>query len=463
MRGSMSVLQVGQSLLLFPLPLVLGADWDDYGGAGAVDRGRGGRPGTANGRPPPAQSGGRSKAFWTVPCDRGLLMDMAELRSPCWARLRVVSWSCGVLATLAAACSSSENSGVDGAGAGSVSGNSTATGGTSAGSSEAGSSNAGTAPAHAGSSPSSAGAGGGGSGGGSGGGDGGTPPSGGTGGNVIGGGTSQGGRSAEATCARWKADTANLDEGTWSGSVDDCTVGDISADGRDNALRLFNLVRWLADLPAVVTEEARNQQAQACALMMEANMELSHEPPTSWKCYSEAGAKGASTSNISSGPGVSSVLGYMVDDGNLAHFGHRRIILGNGLGPIGLGSTGKGGASCMQNIGGKGTATKEWTAWPSPGPFPVQAYADMYRRSLDTTGWSIQSKKIDLGAAQVSVTSGGQSKPVKVEQLSGTYGDSKAIRIAPDGWKAETGASYSVSVSGTNPPIAYEFQLVDCQ
>ena len=197
--------------------------------------------------------------------------------------------------------------------------------------------------------------------------------------------------------------------------------------------------------------------------MMDANMQLSHEPPMSWKCYSDIGAKGASTSNISSGPGVASVLGYMVDDGNLTTFGHRRIILGNDLGPIGLGSTGKGGASCMQNIGGKGAANKAWLAWPAPGPFPMQAYVDMYRRSLDTTGWSIQSKKIDLSAARVSVTSSGQSKPVKVEPLTGTYGDAKAIRIAPDGWKAEMGASYSVTVSGTTTPIAYEFQLIDCK
>lgn len=272
-----------------------------------------------------------------------------------------------------------------------------------------------------------------------------------------------GGRSAEATCARWKADTASVDEGTWSGAVEGCNVGDISADGRDNALRLFNLVRWLADLPAVTTEETRNQQAQACALMMTANDALSHDPPMSWKCYSELGAQGAGTSNISSGPGVASVLSYMVDDGNLTTFGHRRIILANDLGPIGLGSAGKGGASCMQNIGGKGTATKPWTAWPSPGPFPMQAYVDAYKRSLDSTGWSVQSKGIDLSKAQVTVTAAGQNKPVTVEQLTGTYGSAKAIRIAPDGWKAEVGVSYSVTLTGTAAPIAYEFQLIDCK
>ena len=71
---------------------------------------------------------------------------------------------------------------------------------------------------------------------------------------------------------------------------------------------------------------------------------------------------------------MASVAGYMIDSGNETTFGHRRIILSNRLGPIGLGSTGQGGASCMQNIGGTGNAGKTWVAWPPPGPFPMQAY-----------------------------------------------------------------------------------------
>ena len=68
-----------------------------------------------------------------------------------------------------------------------------------------------------------------------------------------------------------------------------------------------------------------------------------------------------------------------------------------------------------------------------------------------------------MSQAQVTVTSGGQARPVKVEQLTGNYGNNKAIRIVPDGWKAAAGSSYAVSVSGTATPIAYEIQLVDCK
>lgn len=52
---------------------------------------------------------------------------------------------------------------------------------------------------------------------------------------------------------------------------------------------------------------------------------------------------------------------------------------------------------------------------------------------------------------------------MKVEQLTGNYGNTKAIRIVLDGWKAAAGQTYAVSVSGTATPIAYEIQLIDCK
>jgi uncharacterized protein YkwD len=378
-------------------------------------------------------------------------------------------FSLGCLVTwVLGACSSPENSGSKSTDAGSSPGGNAAvagTGSSAAGTSAAGATSGASATAGATNQPSGGAAGsavGGANG--SGNNTGGSSAAAGTSGT---GGAVTGDRSPEATCTRWRADTANMAEGTWSGDVATCMAGDISAEGRENALRLFNLMRWIADLPAVATEDARNQQAQACALMMTANDALSHTPPMDWKCYTELGYKGANTSNISSGPGVSSVISYMVDTGNETTFGHRRIILSNELGPIGLGSAGKDGASCMQNIGGTGKAGKAWMAWPPPGAFPMQAYVDAYRRSLDETGWSIQAStkgaKIDLSAAQVAVTSAGQARPVKVEQLTGTYGQATAIRIVPDGWKAAAGSTYSVSVTGTTTPIAYEFQLVDCK
>src|SRR5690606_35193141 len=105
----------------------------------------------------------------------------------------------------------------------------------------------------------------------------------GAGGSGAGGGSGGG---PEGVCARWNADRADMSEGSWSGEVSSCSPGDVSAPGRDNALRLVNLYRFLAALPEVDHDPERNQKAQACALMMDANQSLSHTPPTSWSCYS---------------------------------------------------------------------------------------------------------------------------------------------------------------------------------
>jgi hypothetical protein len=265
---------------------------------------------------------------------------------------------------------------------------------------------------------------------------------------------------AEGTCARWKGDRANKAEGTWSGSVDTCTVGDISPDGRANALRLINLYRWLADMPPVTTDPAFDMKAQACALLQRANNSLSHMPPMEWKCWMKDGSDGAGKCNISTGPGVSSVDGYMVDPGNPTTIGHRRWILSNQFGPTGLGSTDK--HSCMWTFGTSKLGLP-WKAWPSAGFIPVQAMAGGFGQTTDKTGWSLQSDTINLAMAQVSITSDGMPMPVMVNQLSGGYGSRWAINFIPMGWTSTAGKTYTIAVTGIPQPINYEVKMVDCK
>jgi hypothetical protein len=277
----------------------------------------------------------------------------------------------------------------------------------------------------------------------------------GTGGSGTGG---TGGGSTDA-CTRWNSDRASLSEGTWSGSIAGCNPGDISADGRANALKLVNLYRFLAGLPAVTNDAGRDQAAQACALMMDANDDLSHSPPSSWTCYTQTGADAAGSSNIASTSGVTGVDLYMADPGNPTTIGHRRWILSNSLGPIGLGTTSD--ASCMYVIGGSGSAGKQWVAWPPPGVVPLGVFNASYQ-TLDETGWTVQSDSVDLAAAQVSVRDGGTDVPVSTTQLQGGYGSRDAIRFNPQGWTTQAGHTYSVTVSGVTPAIQYDVQVVAC-
>jgi hypothetical protein len=262
-------------------------------------------------------------------------------------------------------------------------------------------------------------------------------------------------------CRRWRCDREDLSEGAWSGSVDRCQAADSPSDGRDNALRLVNLYRFMAELPPVTTDAGKNQRAQDCALMMDANNALSHDPPESWKCFSDSGRDGAGTSNIASAAGVKAVDMYMNDFGNETTMGHRRWLLSNSLGPIGLGST--SGASCALVLGGQGDAERAWTAWPPPGPFPIEAFSEGgFGQTIDETGWTVQSDQVNLDAATVTVTDGGASRPVKTSVLLPGYGSSKAIRFVPDGWEAQVGHTYQVTLGNVSVPINYQVEVTDC-
>ncbi len=268
-----------------------------------------------------------------------------------------------------------------------------------------------------------------------------------------------GGTSVAAICARWTSDRQNLAEGSWTGSVSSCAAGDVTGPGRANALKLVNLYRWLCGLPAVGTDSAKDTSAQDCALIMDANNKLSHSPPSSWACHSASGAAAAGKSNIASTAGVKAVDLYIADPGNETTMGHRRWILNNKLGPIGLGSTSS--YSCMHVIGGSGSGSNAWTAFPPPGPVPAKLFTASYA-SVDSTGWTIQSESINLASAKVTITEGGQNRPVTVATLQSGYGSKYAIVIRPQGWTSAAGKTYKVSVTGISQAINYDVQVVSC-
>ncbi len=271
----------------------------------------------------------------------------------------------------------------------------------------------------------------------------------------------------DLVCWRWRCDRSNRSEGTWSGNLASCAAGDISAAGRGNALKLVNLYRFLGGLPAVTSDASKNAAAQKCALMQHANGTLSHTPPTTWKCYSADGATAASRSNIATAPGVSAVDLYMADPGNPTTIGHRRWILSRSLGPIGLGSTlvGSAGYSCMHVIGGSGTASYAYQAWPPPGPVPIELFSAVSFAPLDTVGWTVQSDTINLSGATATLKDGSTVVPTTTTTLGSGYGSTYAIRFAPTAstWRAQAGHTYNVTITKAGlSPITYAVQPTAC-
>ncbi len=86
--------------------------------------------------------------------------------------------------------------------------------------------------------------------------------------------------SADEVCRRWVCDRADMSEGASTGSVASCDPGDLLPPGRPNALRLVNLYRFLAGMPAVTEDATFDTDAQDCAIIQAANGLTSRRNPS---------------------------------------------------------------------------------------------------------------------------------------------------------------------------------------
>jgi uncharacterized protein YkwD len=258
---------------------------------------------------------------------------------------------------------------------------------------------------------------------------------------------------------------ANLVPSDWNGSVPGCLAGSLGADYKEATRQQINFFRALAGLPASVSIDtvfsAKDQQA---ALIMSANNQLSHFPPSAWACYTANGAEAAAKSNIALGnAGPNAVKAYVDDAGtNNPFVGHRRWVLYPqtqlmGTGDVTDAPNGGYDANALwvqdSNFGGPRPALRDdFVAWPPPGYVPYD---------LVPARWSLSYPNADFTAASVAVTRDGQAVPVQFEAgangaNANGYGentlvwvvanrDTSNISVLP---KPSADSSYRVVVSG---------------
>jgi uncharacterized protein YkwD len=219
------------------------------------------------------------------------------------------------------------------------------------------------------------------------------------------------------------ASSAGIASG-WSGNVAGCSAGDTSADFKAAVLRRINWFRALAGVPAAVQFDASfSQQAQQAALMMAANQQLSHSPPSSWLCYGSAGAQAAGKSNLTIGRDGPEAIGesYMRDEGaNNTAIGHRRWLLYPQTQFMGTGDVDGSlpvNALWVQdsNIFGTRPAVRDdFVAWPTKGYTP---YTLVYPR------WSFSYPGADFSSASVAMTENGAAIATRMEIPATGYGE----------------------------------------
>lgn len=273
--------------------------------------------------------------------------------------------------------------------------------------------------------------------------------------------------------------------------VANCKAGTLGANVRAEALAVINTIRALHKLPAVTYSDADQAEAMESALMMAANGQLSHTPPTSWKCYSASGAAGAGSSNLygavpspflSLTPTDTIFAGWMTEVRNIVadNVGHRRWILSPFLTSIAYGRVaGSDGvnrtdATSLKVFGQASAPAVDAAALPSfvaypQGDYPAR-YFDMsallsFSAIIDPTRAGNNSA-VDYAAATIRVT-GADGAAMTVSGISFDnlgYGVPNNIQ-----WKVAglgRNVTYSVTIDnvrvrGVARSYGYTFRIID--
>lgn len=272
--------------------------------------------------------------------------------------------------------------------------------------------------------------------------------------------------------------------------VPNCRPGVLLQSVRDDVLVRLNAIRALHRLPAVTYAAADDEQATQAALMMSANGQLSHTPPSTWKCYTQAGSNGAGSSNLYGGL-ISPWLAYYTEDMYLAgwltetsnlvanNVGHRRWMLDPFLGKISYGRVAqvladgsRTDAAAMKVLSFTGGVTVP-AALP---PFVAYPYGDYPARYFDTsallsftvvadaTQRGGANATVDFSKAKISVADG--TTPLTISNISfdnDGYAVPNNLQFAVAGLKQ--GVTYTVSVTGVgvrgkSTDYSYTFRIV---
>ncbi len=221
----------------------------------------------------------------------------------------------------------------------------------------------------------------------------------------------------------------------WTGNIEGCVPGLISAARLVAIEKQINYFRMLAGVPPIALEATMNARAQAAALIMAAAGNLSHSPPSSWPCYTEEGSSGAGQSNLGLSYGYDireSVVRFMLDDGanNLA-VGHREWLLAPPTTHMGAGEVqgAKWDAYAVNVVDPEASYFGQWpqlrdgfVAWPPPGWVP---------RQVAFARWSYFLRDADFGAAKVVVLLDERPVPVSI-----VYAETGGLQRALSAWNA---------------------------
>lgn len=226
-----------------------------------------------------------------------------------------------------------------------------------------------------------------------------------------------------------------------------CTPGTTTALYQKAFTQAVNFDRDLSGLRPITLAKTLNTQAQAAALMMNANHTLNHNPPSNWHCWTKVGHDAAGRSDLALGyPTTGSVVtAYTSDPGadNTAA-GHRRWLLNPFSNAFGVGASGTANATYVVVPQHSHNPNPSFVAWPAAGWFP---------NPLEPSGrWSLSAGNPTtvFSGAHVRVTRNGVPVPgISTEPVQDGYGQPTLVWQMP---QIDLNGAYTVTVTGIRHP-----------
>ncbi len=264
-----------------------------------------------------------------------------------------------------------------------------------------------------------------------------------------------------------------------------CKKGAVTGSAKGEALAVVNQIRALSGLPPVDYDYGGDTQAQAAALLMAANADLSHFPGEGWSCWTQAGYDGAGSSNLHMSwysapldpkPPSEAVVGFLID-WDVPSLGHRRWLLDPFLPSVSWGAAGgytaAGGdwpyvwAGILQVMKDATPSLHgldlDFVAYPV-GDYPAEWFeADWYLSfsALVDKGSSWGNDDVSYASAQIKVT--GPGAPLNVYDVSHNadyFGLPNHVQ-----WKVaglQVGVDYEVEINGVKDgwqALSYQYSF----
>ena len=221
----------------------------------------------------------------------------------------------------------------------------------------------------------------------------------------------------------------------WTGDIVNGVAGANLPAFDDAVLRRINFFRAMAGVPAsVVPDAVYAAKAQQAALMMSANRQLSHTPPSTWTFYTADGAEAAKNSNLALGyAGPAAIDGLIFDTGaNNAPAGHRRWFLypqtkrmGTGNVPSTQGFPASDATWVIDSSYGtaRPSTRDDFVAWPPQGYVPY---------SLVPARWTFSHSTANFSTATVTLIRDGVPVPTRIESRQSGFGENTIVWIPGD-------------------------------